>query len=92
MIIKRVILLHIILASILLSYESDARVGVLTPYTNADDPAFADSAAQAIREEFHKRKGFDVYLEKRMRQEYTAIDDDFPEFCRDPRCAAALGR
>ncbi|MGM0443444.1 MAG: hypothetical protein ACQEQV_04590, partial [Fibrobacterota bacterium] len=33
-----------------------------------------------------------VYLEKRMRQEYTAIDDDFPEFCRDPRCAAALGR
>ncbi|ERP38761.1 hypothetical protein [Chitinivibrio alkaliphilus] len=68
------------------------RIGVLTPSTNVEEGAFGDSTAHIMRDVFHEMAGYDVFLEPRMRREYAVIDGDFPTYCRNPRCAAALGR
>jgi len=67
------------------------RIGVFDPHPNNGDSLMVVEAVRSIREALHKIGQYDVFTQNRMEAAYVVVGKNFPEYCREPRCAAILG-
>ena len=87
------IILLLLLTSLLAEVTPVTRVGIITPFTKGgDNDSLAAKAVSAIRKKYNSIEGLGSYTEKRMRRGVESFDKRYPQYCHEPRCAAALGQ
>jgi len=85
----QVMLLLLVVSTVSEGYET--RIGVITPFFRGVDSTLQGESVKLITRKLHELGGYDVFTEDRLRDAIDAYEEDYPQYCHEPRCAAVLG-
>lgn len=67
------------------------RIGILDPEIDGGGDKFLEEVLTIINQSLATMGAYEVFSQKSMEESFADIEQKFPQYCREPRCVAAIG-